>query len=147
MADGTGDRGVEKLSFPHLIKWAEMVTRAEAERELGALPISGSQMFALVLLEERGEATSADLARMMRITPQALTPLLRPLRDNGYITQRTDTAHRRRLLLRLSEKGNAVVARGKALAPRVEDAVLERFTPEERAQLKSLLARVARRFE
>lgn len=145
--DKTTDGGTDTLSLPHLVKWVEMVTRAGAEEAMRGMPVSGSQLFALVLLRERGEATSADLARMMRITPQALTTLLRPLRDKGYIARRTDESHARRLQLRLTPKGDAILDEARALSPGIEDALLAGFTDSERATLKKLLARIARRFD
>ena len=75
MAEEAIAKSVDTLTFPHLIKWAEMVTRAQAERAMGSLPVSSSQMFVLVLLHEHGEATSAELSRMMRITPQGAVSL------------------------------------------------------------------------
>jgi DNA-binding MarR family transcriptional regulator len=142
-----GDRSAEGLSFPQLVKWAEMVTRAEAEQALRNLPVSSSQMFVLVLIGQKGEATSADLARMMRITPQALTKLVAPLRDGGLISRRTDADHARRQLLRLTDAGRAVLDEAHRLSPAVEDALLPDFSPEERVTLKRLLARVARQFD
>lgn len=147
MADGTKDRAGEGLGFPQLVKWAEMVTRAEAEQAMRELPVSSAQMFVLVLLGERGEATSADLARMMRITPQALTTLIAPLRDQGHVARRTDEAHARRQLLSLTASGKDLLAEARRLSPAVEDRLLPDFTDDERATLKRLLARVARRFD
>lgn len=136
-----------RLSFPQLVKWVEMVTRAETEQAMRGMPVSSSQLFVLVLLQDRGEATSAQLARMMRITPQALTTLLKPLRDDGLIARRIDEAHARRLLLRLTDKGANILEQARNLSPVVEDKLLPDFTPAERATLKRLLARVARRFD
>lgn len=135
-----------ELTLPHLVKWVEMVTRAEAEKAMRGMPLSGSQLFVLVLLEERSEATSADLARMMRITPQALTTLLRPLREEGYIDRRSDADHGRRLLLRLTNKGHRMLSHARDVSPQVEDSLLADFTAAERDTLKALLARIARKF-
>jgi DNA-binding MarR family transcriptional regulator len=136
----------DDLSFPQLIKWVEMVTRGEAERTMADLPVSSTQMFVLVLLGQRGEATAADLARMMRITPQALTTLLAPLRQGGLIARRQDEDHGRRHPLRLSGAGEQLVAHARQLSPGVEQRLLEDFTPSERKVLKSLLWRIAKQF-
>ena len=143
-AIGTSD---DTLTFPHLIKWAEMVTRAQAERAMGGLPVSSSQMFVLVLLHERGEATSAELSRMMRITPQALTMLIKPLLAQDFVHRRPDASHARRLQLRLAPKGNLLIESARSLSPGIEDDLLRDFTPDERSTLKQLLSRIARRFE
>ena len=147
MTDAQDDDGGTELTLPHLIKWAEMAVRAHTERAMRAVPVSGSQLFALVLLRERGETTSAELARMMRLTPQAMTTLLKSLRDDGYIDRRTDSAHGRRLLMTLTDKGRRILAQARALSPAIEDDVLGGFTADERRTLKRLLTRIARRFD
>lgn len=136
-----------EVTFPHLVKWVEMAVRARIERELRDFPISSSQLFAIVLLEARGEATSAELSRMMRLTPQAMTTLLGPLRRDGYIAATPDEAHGRRLLLRLTAGGRALIERARELTPAVEDEFLEDFTADERVLLKRMLARIAERFD
>lgn len=141
-----GDADESGLSFPHLVKWVEMVTRAEAEQVMRDMPLSSAQLFVLVLLRERGEATSAELARMMRITPQALTKLMRPLREDGLMGRRTDADHGRKLPLKLTEKGEALLEEARARSPQVEDNLLADFTPQERATLKHMLARIAKGF-
>jgi DNA-binding MarR family transcriptional regulator len=136
-----------EVTFPHLVKWVEMAVRARIERELRDFPISSSQLFAIVLLEARGQVTSAELARMMRLTPQAMTTLLGPLRQNGYIVARPDDAHRRRLLLSLTDKANVLIVQARDLTPSIEDEFLEGFTAAERTLLKRMLARIAERFD
>jgi len=134
------------LTFPHLVKWVEMATRARVERAMRDSPVSSSQLFAMALLHERGQATSAELARLMHLTPQAMTTLLGPLTEGGLIERRPDENHGRRILLQLSEGGRAVLVDVRALAPALEDDLLDGFSAEERIALKGLLARVARRF-
>ncbi|WP_404711853.1 MarR family winged helix-turn-helix transcriptional regulator [Sphingomonas sp. MMS24-J13] len=135
-----------ELTFPHLIKWVEMATRARVDRAMRDSPVSSSQLFALALLNGRGEATSAELARLMHLTPQAMTTLLRPLRDAGLIERHADADHGRRLQWRLGDKGRALLREVHDLCPALEDDLLEGFDPAERATLKALLARIALRF-
>jgi DNA-binding MarR family transcriptional regulator len=145
-AEGEQHEGGE-FTFPHLVKWVEMAVRARIEREMRDFPISSSQLFAIVLLEARSQATSAELARMMRLTPQAMTTLLGPLRRDGYIAATPDKAHRRRLLLGLTAKGRATLERARELTPTVEEEFLADFSASERALLKRMLARIAERFD
>lgn len=147
MAHGKARGDATGLTLPHLVKWAEMAVRARTERALHDLPVSGSQLFVLVLLREHAEATSAELARMMRITPQAMTTLLGPLREAGFIDRRADEAHGRRLMLRLTPAGIALLEQVRAVTPAIEADLLAGFTEAEIAQLKELLSRIARRFD
>jgi DNA-binding MarR family transcriptional regulator len=144
MARNKGDASDEQMGFPHLVKRVEMAVRARVERAMRDFPISSSQLFALVLLDERGEATAAELARLMHLTPQALTTLLKPLRDQDLIEREVDEAHRRKLIMRLTDAGRAVIVRARDLTPDVETAMLADFSAKERETLLRLLARVAR---
>jgi DNA-binding MarR family transcriptional regulator len=145
MARGKANSDGSDMTLPHLVKWVEMVVRARTEREMRGMPVSGSQLLVLVLLWERCEATSAELARMMRVTPQAMTTLLGPLREQGYLERRVDTTHARRLLLSLTPKGAGIIGDARALGPAIEADLLEGFTDDERQTLKRLLGRIARR--
>lgn len=138
MANDSGQMG-----FPHLVKWIEMAVRARVERAMRDQPISASQLFALVLLAEHGELTAAEMARLMHLTPQSLTTLLRPLRDQGLIEREVDEAHKRKLIMRLSTAGRAVIEQARALTPGIEEAMLARLSPHERETLLALLARIA----
>lgn len=146
-ADGSDGGDAGEFTFPHLVKWVELAVRARVDRAMRATPVSSSQLFALVLLDEQGELTSAELARRMHLTPQAMTTLLAPLREGGLIDRRRDSAHRRRLQLRLTDPGRDLLAAVRELTPPIEDELLGELTPAERATLKRLLARIVERFD
>jgi len=133
-----------ELSFPHLIKWAEMAVRGRVERALRTVPVTSGQLLVLVLIDEQGEATAAELARLMYLTPQTMTTLLRPLRDQGLIDQRTDERHRRRLQLLLTDVGRGALEQARVQTPKIEAEILADFTDDERATLTRLLTRLAR---
>jgi DNA-binding MarR family transcriptional regulator len=144
-----GDRNGEgqELTLPHLVKWVEMAVRARTERAMRGMPVSGSQLLALVLVEERGEATAAEVARMMRITPQAMTTLVKPLLAQAYLDRRSDEAHGRRLLLRLTPQGRTILQEARRVAPAIEAEVLGDFTEAEKTTLKRLLSRIAKQLD
>jgi len=145
MANDRDDEGSGvRMGFPHLVKWVEMAVRARVERSMRGQPVSSSQLFALVLLDERGEATAAELARLMHLTPQSLTTLLRPLRDQGLIEREPDEAHRKRLTMRLTAGGHAMIAQAREFTPVIEAAMLADLSAAERETLLRLLARVVR---
>lgn len=143
-ADQSGEE--RRLTFPHLVKWVEMAVRARVDRSMRAMSLSSSQLFALVLLDEQGETTSAELARRMHLTPQAMTTLLAPLRDGALIARRSDSAHRRRLQLSLTAAGQTLLAEVRKLTPPIEDELLDGLTAAERETLRRLLERIVERF-
>lgn len=138
--DGQHARG---MGFPHLVKWVEMSVRAHVERAMRGQPISSSQLFAMVLLDEHGEATAAELARLMHLTPQSLTTLLKPLRDQELIEREPDKEHRKRLTMRVTDKGQTMIEQARAFTPAIEESMLGALTEEERAQLTHLLTKIA----
>jgi DNA-binding MarR family transcriptional regulator len=143
---GDGRGAGQALTFPHLVKWVEMAVRSRVDRALRGMPVSSSQLFVLVLLDEQGEATSAELARRMHLTPQAMTTLLAPLRDGGLISRRSDSTHGRKLHLRLTAEGVELLSAVRELTPPIEDELLSSLSALERATLKDLLARVVAQF-
>ncbi|WP_169542543.1 MarR family winged helix-turn-helix transcriptional regulator [Sphingomonas baiyangensis] len=130
-------------AFPHLVKWVEMAVRARVDRAIRPHPVSTVQLLLLVMLEELGEATSAQLARTMQLTPQAMTTLLKPLAERGLIARTPDPTHRRRVLLRLANEGRALLADIRRSTTEVEESLLAALSPAERVQLHALLMRVA----
>ncbi|HTU10663.1 MAG TPA: MarR family transcriptional regulator [Allosphingosinicella sp.] len=138
--------GERTPAFAHLIKWAEMAVRSRVEKAMRPLTISSGQLLLLAVLEEMGEATPASLARALHLTPQAMTTLLKPLDARGLIARRPDETNRRRVLLRLTDKADAVLAEVRKATPEIEDDMLAALSRSERETLRSLLMRIARPF-
>lgn len=65
----------------------------------------------------------------------------------GLVSRRTDTADRRRIVLRLSKKGLAAYREIAPLALSIERALLADFTKAEQAQLAALTAKLLRAAE
>ncbi|GII89067.1 MarR family transcriptional regulator [Sphaerisporangium siamense] len=95
-----------------------------------------------VLATTEGLAMS-DIAAAAVITGPTLTRTVDRLVDRAFIYRNLDHADRRRVLVRLSERGAEV---HRELAPRVADALaasLRRLDAAETAQLRMLLDRLA----
>jgi DNA-binding MarR family transcriptional regulator len=123
-------------------------------RKLRQTPVDGgeltlSESSALGRLERRGPATSSDLARSERISPQSMGVTVAALLDRGYIVRSRDPEDGRRIVLSITEVGRQTVherrgARTEYLAAALRDA----FTADELAQLRAtapLLERLAER--
>lgn len=81
----------------------------------------------------------ADLLEILRVTKQSLARVLRELIDAHYIEQRIGASDRRKRLLFLTPKGNAL--REKLIAPQEArfEAVLAAIGPEVFAQWKKTM--------
>lgn len=101
------------------------------------------QYRALVVLSGAGEGTPATLARELGITPSTATRLVDRLVRKGYVTRRQDRGDRRRVLLRLTPGGTALVDEVSARRRReLSRIVREAGLPVDDATLRTL-ARLA----
>jgi DNA-binding MarR family transcriptional regulator len=102
---------------------------------------------ALSRLDRHGPATSSELAKQDRISPQSMGATLAALEQRGLIERRRDPADGRRVVLSITEAGRQLAndrrgARVELLAAGLRDG----FTAAERGQLLAavpLLERLA----
>jgi DNA-binding MarR family transcriptional regulator len=102
---------------------------------------------ALSRLDRGGPATSSDLARLERISPQSMGVTIATLEQRGLIARHRDPDDGRRIMLSLTEAGRQVVRdRRGARAEQIARALADGFTQAELAQLAAtapLLERLA----
>src|SRR5487761_1775482 len=109
-------------------------------RKLKQIPSAGdltlSETSALSRLDRGGPATSSELAKQDRISPQSMGATLAALEQRGLIERRRDPADGRRVVLSITEAGRQLAndrrgARVELLAAALRDG----FTAAERGQL------------
>jgi DNA-binding MarR family transcriptional regulator len=102
---------------------------------------------ALKRLDRGGPATSSDLAKQDRISPQSMGATLAALEQRGLIERRRDTEDGRRILLSISDAGRQMVNdRRGARTGQLAAALRAAFTDAELGQLLAaapLLERLA----
>ena len=106
-----------------------------------------AETWALSRLDRHGPATSSELAKLDRISPQSMGATLAALEQRGLIERRRDPADGRRVVLSITEAGRQLAndrrgARVELLAAALRDG----FTAAERGQLVAvapLLERLA----
>ena len=102
---------------------------------------------ALKRLDKGGPATSSDLAKQDRISPQSMGATLAALEQRGLIERRRDTGDGRRILLSISDAGRQMVNdRRGARTEQLAAAMRAAFTDAELGQLLAaapLLERLA----
>jgi DNA-binding MarR family transcriptional regulator len=96
---------------------------------------------ALSRLERGGPATSSDLARLDRISPQSMGVTVAALQERGLIERRRDPGDGRRVVLSITDQGRRVVhdKRG-ARTEQLTAALRDGFSD---AELDQLLAAAA----
>jgi DNA-binding MarR family transcriptional regulator len=120
-------------------------------RKLRQAPLPGeltlAETSALSRLDRGGPATSSELAKQDKISPQSMGATLAVLEQRGLIERRRDPADGRRVVLSITEAGRQLVndrrgARSELIAAALRDG----FTTAERDQLLAaapLLERLA----
>jgi DNA-binding MarR family transcriptional regulator len=118
------------------------ITMHRFSEALDPFGIRPRHVAALIELRDRGELTQQSLCGQLHLDPTNLVAILNELEDRGYATRRRDPEDRRRHLVEISKKGNAVIEKVSKVMDGVEDELLDGFEPEERAQLERLLTAV-----
>jgi DNA-binding MarR family transcriptional regulator len=122
-------------------------------RKLRQVPVEGdltmAESSALSRLERGGPATSSDLARLERISPQSMGVTVAALLDRGLIERSRDPEDGRRIVLSITSAGVRTVhdKRG-ARTELIAEALRDAFTARELSQLmaaSALLERLAER--
>lgn len=77
---------------------------------LNAINLTEQKWRILRTLEEYGEVEQSTIAEAACLLLPSLTRTLRSMEDDGLIARRGDNADRRKTMVRISEKGQAVLA-------------------------------------
>jgi len=105
------------------------------------------ETWALSRLDRNGPATSSDLARQDRISPQSMGATVAVLEQRGLIERRRDPADGRRVVLSITAAGRQLVNdRRGARSEMIAVALRDGFTPADRELLAAaapLLERLA----
>ncbi|MBF9060961.1 MarR family transcriptional regulator [Rhodobacterales bacterium HKCCSP123] len=93
----------------------------------------------MMALPAHQPCSSHDLCILTAMDAARVSRAQRRLEDLDMISVVRDTADRRRLVVRLSDKGDEEVTRLKFAAREVESRILQQLGPEDRASLKTAI--------
>jgi DNA-binding MarR family transcriptional regulator len=96
----------------------------------------------LAALEEFGPASQAALGRRCEIDRSYIVEAVNELADRGLVVRAADPGDRRRNIITITKAGLRQLHRLGGTLDGVQDALLAPLSPDERAQLTRLLARV-----
>ena len=96
----------------------------------------------LAALRDVGPMSQAALGRRSGIHLSDMVATINGLVDTGYVRRTPDPADRRRNVITLTAGGRAQLRRLEKRVGQIQDDLLAPLSPEERDQLKSLLARL-----
>ncbi len=127
-----------QLCFP-IYAVSNLITR-KYKPLLDALDLTYTQYIVMMVLWEEGTANEKRLCETLCLKSNTLTPLLKKLRDKGYIEKAKDKADGRNLVISLTQAGKNL--REKALC--VPECMAKEFclTSEEAASLYHILYKI-----
>lgn len=124
-----------------LARAASAVDRHIADA-LTAERLSADQWRVLDVLLKTDQCTMSELADAVGTSSATLTRIIDRLVSRALVYRTADDADRRRVLVRLSERGKETVASLQPEVERAEACLLSNLTALERDQLTALLTRV-----
>jgi DNA-binding MarR family transcriptional regulator len=101
----------------------------------------------LVALSEGSHETQGAIADALGYDRGQLVGLLDELEERGLVERRRDPKDRRRHLVHITAQGKRTLRNLRTLARQLEASFLEPLSDEERAELHSLLLRLAEKHE
>ena len=111
---------------------------------LGKLGLSPGQPKVLRCLNTLGPCSQRMLADYCEVDPAAICRMLDSLERDGFLERRPSKTDRRTGEVVLTEKGREAFTTWDSQLKRLEDRMLQGFTPQERSQLADFLARAYR---
>lgn len=117
-----------------------MVVRRLKQADLGS-DLTLPETSALSRLDRGGPATSSDLARLEKISPQSMGVTVAALLERGLVARERDPEDGRRIMLSVTAAGrDLLLARRGARTEQIARALADGFTQAELAQLRSVTA-------
>ena len=104
---------------------------------LKPLGLTYKQYILFLVLWEQDGLTVGEICRRLMLDSGTLSPLLKKLRQQGYLEKRQRSDDERSVLITLTEKGRALQEQAKDIPLRVGQCI--RIAPEKAAQLYQLL--------
>lgn len=116
--DQTDDLALDRqVCFP-IYAASNLVTRLY-KPVLGPLGLTYPQYLVMLVLWENAPQTIGSLGKRLHLDSGTLTPLVKRLAVNGLVTRTRDTVDERRVLVSLTEKGQALRETAEAIPGRL----------------------------
>jgi DNA-binding MarR family transcriptional regulator len=97
--------------------------------------LSPQQSYVLQIVHEHGPITPGDVAKRLRLEKSHLTKIVNSLIGMKAVGKTTDSGDRRRLMLKLTEKGEQIFEELDRISVDSYQAVMEKIPPSERQKV------------
>jgi DNA-binding MarR family transcriptional regulator len=144
VASPTGPGASVTATASHLYLFAAQLLR----RQRAASMFPAHQLMALARLSREGASTTSQLAVAERVRPQSMAQTVADMAANRLVRRRPDPTDGRKVLLEITEEGEAVLQREReARMAWLAAAIDGRLDPEERLLLDKAVALLDRLLE
>lgn len=133
--------------LPWEVKRAEREATRAVDAMLRGSGLTKSQFGVLQAIAHMRKASSAELARMIFVTPQAMVGLVTTLEEKGFIERSQSSYSARVIEARLTPAGRAVYKRGAAALEQIDRTLEAEFSADEVVRFSKLLSRLTGRLE
>ncbi len=106
------------------------------------LSLTDLEVHVLMYLEDRPQASIADIQRTLALRPSTLTHVLDRLENRGYLSRRLNPNDRRSLLVLLTPDGQSVASTVVELLLEFDGAIRERVDEQALAGFRAVLEAV-----
>lgn len=125
------------------VRLTERTMERTLRRMIAGTNITKAQFGTMQVLVRVRQASSAALARMLSVSPQAMVDLVAQLERKGYLERETVTSPAGRMInAQLTRSGRAAFAKAADRFEQLDKRLDAEFDDDEREQLTALLARM-----
>lgn len=130
----------EQIGF--LLRRAHQFASGIFQQKMSELALTPPQFSALTKIQEQQEVSQNKLGRLIDTDPATMQGIVKRLVDRGYILRLPDKNHKRKVNLRLSDGGHALVNAAIVVAAQVSAETQGRLNDDEKTQLTQLLMKL-----
>ena len=112
------------------------------EKKVSTTPVYRGQHQVLMHIAHHPNASQAEIAEKMEISPAALAVSLKKLEKGGYIKRSSDTSDERKKRLEMTELGESIVADSHRMFQEVENQMFAGFSEKEIQEFSCYLDRI-----
>lgn len=125
-----------------LVLLTRMSRLIHREVDPDALGMTMKEFSTLNFIRDADGVTQRELATLMCVDANMVVHLLNSLEGHGFAIRERDPQDRRRHVVRITAKGTRALVKAESVIEGFSDAVLGPLDADERAELRSLLAKV-----
>lgn len=126
----------------HLLRRAHQRHTAIFSARMGGYQLTPTQFAALAKISDHGAVSQNRLGRLTAMDPATMQGVIGRLLTRGLVRRDPDPDDRRRMLLRLTADGEAVIGASTGLGKAITEETLAPLSPAEQAALLRLLAKI-----